>query len=210
MPLYFGGVEIPSGGTITFNGSNIEKVVNSGVTVWEKQIKLLDGSTNSTAWDITYNPAASFNGTTPNLAYGNYYKDSNGIYIEVKYWLTDGGPIKVCWLPLTNCTNVKKLTAVYSNNVNGWDTRSTYFGIRAAHDVKYYGTNMSNSGVQDALTANGTRQFYTVGDAAHSQATQVFNLGSSMNISSYYFVFGVAVEGNQNTNWMRLHSLIAE
>ena len=212
MPIVFKGVNFPNGGSANWDGRDLSQIDCLGTTVWKKNITLLDGSIGASNWGINYNPNDSFSGGKPNTGYGNYVKDAAGIYISVKYWLNDGGPIKVCYIPLTGLTSVRKVTVTYSNNANSWDSRSTYFGIRRGYDVKYYGTDTSNSGVTDALTINGTRQFVCVGSSAHSSTVKTFNFGSERNLSSYYFVFGVAEQGvvTGNGYWIRIQSVIVE
>jgi hypothetical protein len=108
MSLIYNGTEIPIDGTISFNGSNVEKVIYNGTTVWEQS--LWDGVIVDN-YEVQENDAFTYSGDTKMTV--NY----NG---EKYFKITIKDATK-----FNKFSIVKTTTNTYDNQ--GWELFAVYY-----------------------------------------------------------------------------------
>lgn len=113
------------------------------------------------------------------------------------------------YIKLTGIT-ASKVKVVYSNSINHWDARSTYFGIASSYEGAWY--DSGDQGKSGVLTVNGRRMITNrLGSAAHNRATQTFDFGADVNLNNYYFVVNCGSQGDANIQLTTtIYSIIVE
>lgn len=210
MPIIINGSTFNNGGTANIAGQSQNEIKYNNITVWKRQISILTSETSETAWSHVTNVS----GET------EYTFSSGMISLKARYW-TDSGRIAWAQIKLTDCTDVSRISFEYKNSTNPFAGIATYIGIVGRNWHPYYGTGTNKGGsdratgntehnIDDALTANSTRMVIfpagetsTPGTISHtSWTTKTFNLGSSMDLSNYYFMISTGVQASQTSGVM--------
>lgn len=113
------------------------------------------------------------------------------------------------YIKLTGIT-ASKVKVVYSNSINHWDARSTYFGIASTNT--YYWYDSGSQGRTDVLTVNGRKMITSnLGNTAHNRATNTFDFGADVDLNNYYFVVACSSQGDANVQLTTtIYSIMAE